>query len=103
MSENPTFTIDDFIYENNYGDAVRLVAKRSADVANAKVAPVFERFYEKTIYYTGENARLANRNRVLQEENARLRAALVDIVNANGSPSDEDFVTTTAREALEAR
>lgn len=35
-------------------------------------------------------------------ENKRLKEALKEIQHANGSPNDEDFVTTRAREALRA-
>ena len=36
------FTPEDFTFKNNYGDAVLIVARKSADIANAKVASLVE-------------------------------------------------------------
>ncbi len=67
--DKPFFTAEDFT--NLVREAIDLQwyalgPKAIAEKSNAKVAPAFERFYEKTIFYTAENARLANRNRALQ-------------------------------------
>jgi hypothetical protein len=62
------FTAEDFIFGNVYGDGVRMVAEKSAEVANAKIQKwVAESDIAETLDYA----------RRMREANATLRAALV--------------------------
>lgn len=88
--EKPFFTADDFIFENNYGNAVGIIAKASAEIANAKVAPLikdlealrgynedYRRAAKKTeSQWQREAVELAADNSIYRLEIERLRAAL---------------------------
>ncbi len=64
--------------------------------------PIFDKLQAALKIYEGPRLTSAGQAiKKLQEDNTRLRIALRNIQSANGTPFDDDYITTIARNALE--
>lgn len=80
--DKPFFMPEDFVWENQAGDAVYIVARASADRANAKVAPLAERIesQQKLIVQSRQEIDATFKaNDVLRKDNARLKEENQDL------------------------